>query len=177
MRLIALVLIAVMVAALPAQAVNREGNKIIRIHVLAHNDSAPEQELKLQVRDAVMTKISELLDGVDDFSRAEELVGSHLPLIKELAENRLRELGSGHVVSLQWGKFVFPTRVYGQITLPAGVYPALNVNIGAAQGKNWWCVMYPPLCHVDGVVGKGQGARYEFAFVNLLRSLWQRIWT
>lgn len=178
MRIAALALLGVLlVLSFPVEAITHHENKIIRLHVLAHNDSSPEQELKLQVRDVVIKRVSELLDGVDSFTRAVEIIGTHLPELKAIAETRLGELGSAHEVSLQWGSFLFPTRVYGQVALPAGVYPALNVSIGLARGNNWWCVMYPPLCHVEGVIGKGQGTRFELAIVNLLRGLWQRLWS
>jgi len=174
-RIAVLVLVIALGICYPTVAAEVSEDSIIRIHVLAHNDTNAEQQLKLKVRDAVLQYVAPLISEAKDGQAAALIIEQNLLGITQAADECLAELGSTHSASTQWGKFVFPTRVYGQSALPAGRYTALNIHIGEGKGKNWWCVMYPPLCYVDGVVAKGQQVEYQFALLNWLRSLWGRI--
>lgn len=117
--------------------------KLIRLHVVANSDSAHDQAVKLEVRDAVIAAAKVLLDGTDDPRAA---LAGHLDEIAEAAEARLRTLGEAHPVTVRLGKERFPTREYDTFALPAGVYESLRVTIGAGEGHNWWCVVFPSLC-------------------------------
>ena len=174
-QFIAVMLVCLLGVAYPAVAAEVAQSEIIRIHVLAHNDTESEQQLKLSVRDAVLEFVGPLVKDAASSAEALEIVESRLEDIKAVADKRLLDHGAAHVAHMQWGTFVFPTRVYGQSALPAGKYTALNIHIGDGRGKNWWCVMYPPLCYVDGVVGQGQETKYQFALLNWMRRLLGRI--
>lgn len=176
-RFLITVLVCVLSFSYSAVGADVAKSEIIRIHVLAHNDTNSEQQLKLNVRDAVLDHVGPLLEEATSSAQAVEIIERNLGAIKAVADNYLLELGSTHVAHMQWGTFVFPTRVYGHSALPAGKYTALNIHIGSGQGKNWWCVMYPPLCYVEGVVGTGQETKYEFAILNWMRALLGRIWS
>ena len=117
---------------------------VLRLHILADSDSERDQQLKLKVRDALLT--SGILDGADDLEAAEELASAKLPDIERIAEETLRSNGCEAPVTAELADVDFDERTYGDITMPAGRYRALRVKIGSAQGHNWWCVMYPPLC-------------------------------
>lgn len=120
-----------------------------RLHILANSDSKEDQALKLKVRDAVITYMETLCyDGLtkDD---AVSLTTEHLDDFKTIAQNVLKENGSNYDVNLEIGNFYFPTKEYGNISLPAGFYDGLKIEIGKAQGQNWWCSLFPPLCFVD----------------------------
>lgn len=117
--------------------------KLIRLHVVANSDSAHDQAVKLEVRDAVIAAAKALLDGTDNPRAA---LAGHLDEIAEAAEARLRTLGEAHPVTVRLGKERFPTREYDTFALPAGVYESLRVTIGAGEGHNWWCVVFPSLC-------------------------------
>ena len=121
----------------------RLSGKLIRLHVVANSDSAHDQAVKLEVRDAVIAAAKTLLDGADDPRAALE---GQLDVIAQAAETRLCELGENLPVTVRLGKERFPTREYDTFALPAGVYEALRVSIGAADGHNWWCVVFPSLC-------------------------------
>lgn len=121
----------------------RLSGKLIRLHVVANSDSAHDQAVKLEVRDAVIAAAKTLLDGADDPRAALE---GQLDVIAQAAEARLCELGENLPVTVRLGKERFPTREYDTFALPAGVYEALRVSIGAAEGHNWWCVVFPSLC-------------------------------
>ena len=120
--------------------------KTLRLHVVANSDSEEDQAQKLRVRDAVLGKVSDLTAGCADAKAAGELLRTHLDEIQASALEQLAAEGSDYSVEVSLGREVFQTRYYDTFTLPAGTYPALRVNIGAAQGKNWWCVVFPSLC-------------------------------
>lgn len=117
---------------------------VLRLHILADSDSDRDQQLKLTVRDALLT--SGVLEGADSLAEAEAIAEEKLPEIERIAETVLREQGCKLPVTAELADVDFDKRVYGDITMPAGTYRALRVKIGSAQGHNWWCVMYPPLC-------------------------------
>lgn len=124
-------------------------DNIFRLHILANSDSEEDQALKLAVRDSVIDYMKEINSGSKTKEETIKVVNENLKEIKEIAENKIRELGFDYEVNLEIGNFNFPTKYYGNISLPAGNYDALKINIGEAQGQNWWCSLFPPLCFID----------------------------
>jgi len=120
--------------------------KVVRLHVLAHSDSEEDQALKLQVRDAVLERAESLLRQVSDRGEAESLLRGRLLELERIAQDTVAEAGYAYPVTLELADSEFPTREYDGFTLPAGTYLALRVLIGDAEGQNWWCVVFPPLC-------------------------------
>lgn len=125
-------------------------DSVIRLHVIANSDREHDQALKLKVRDAILKEFGSSLDTYEgiDYSRAE--IEKNLEQIEKCAKDVIEKNGYDYDVKASLGQSDFPTKTYGNVTLPAGSYEALKVEIGSAQGKNWWCVMFPPLCFVDG---------------------------
>ncbi|MDD6022370.1 MAG: stage II sporulation protein R [Acutalibacteraceae bacterium] len=119
---------------------------VLRLHVIANSDSQEDQELKLKVRDAVLETGSSLFSGSADARNAEEKAIGETEKLEEAAIRTLRENGCGDDVKIEVGQSWFPTRTYGDVTLPAGKYEAVRVIIGSGKGHNWWCVMFPPMC-------------------------------
>ncbi len=122
---------------------------VFRLHVLANSDSEEDQNLKYEVRDALIEYMNTLCVNVQNKEEAMQIASSHLEDFKQIAENVIFEKGYSYPVSVEIGNFSFPTKNYGDVSLPAGYYDALRVKIGKAQGQNWWCVMFPPLCFVN----------------------------
>ena len=118
----------------------------LRLHVIADSDSAEDQRLKLLVRDRLLESAADIFDGSIETSRAIEKITPECPRLKACAEAVLRENGCTDSVAVTVSKEFFNTRVYDELTLPAGEYTALRVVIGEGKGKNWWCIMFPPLC-------------------------------
>ncbi len=116
-------------------------DKTVRLHVVANSDSAEDQSHKLVVRDAVLKKVSELTVGCTDAKQAEGIIECHLQSIADAAAEV-----SDERIEVCLTSEAFDTRYYETFTLPAGNYRALRVNIGNAEGKNWWCVVFPSLC-------------------------------
>ena len=132
--------------ALALQTQAQLADRVVRLHVLANSDSEEDQALKLQVRDAVLDRAEALLTQSEDRTEAEALLREHLADFEQVAASVITAEGYDYPVSVELEDTQFPTREYEGFTLPAGEYLALRVLIGAAEGQNWWCVVFPPLC-------------------------------
>ncbi len=122
---------------------------LIRLHVLANSDSASDQQLKLKVRDAVIAYLAPHLETAIDKRMARQVVLEHQEELTAVAKKVVAMNGSYDPVTIELGMFDFPIKSYGNLVLPAGKYEAVRVLIGKAEGKNWWCVLFPPLCFID----------------------------
>lgn len=132
--------------AMALQTERELSNKVVRLHVLANSDSEEDQALKLKVRDALLAYVEPILEGAADRREAEALLRGRLPELERIAEEEIRSGGYDYAADVRLEDAMFPTREYEGFTLPAGEYLALRVLIGAAEGQNWWCVVFPPLC-------------------------------
>ena len=128
-------------------------NSVFRLHVIANSDSEEDQNLKYIVRDKVLEYINSISGNQTSKEDVIQLANENIDEIKKIAENIIYENGYNYEVKLNIGNFAFPTKTYGDISLPPGYYDALTIEIGKAQGQNWWCVMFPPLCFVDVTSG------------------------
>jgi stage II sporulation protein R len=135
-------------------------DKIIRLHVLANSDSESDQALKLKVRDGMLDTVAQLLEECKSKDEAEAVLRESIGVLRENAEQTLRENGSSYTVTVSVGQEKYPEREYEGLRLPSGEYCSLRVMIGEAKGKNWWCVLFPPLC-----VGAASGVKEELISV------------
>lgn len=129
-------------------------SNIIRFHVRAESDSDEDQNIKLQVKEAVLDYISPILSQSQSVDESRQLLLYESDNIREVAVSKLRSLGSESDVSVYFENCYFPMKTYGDMTFPPGEYEAFRVDIGDAKGRNWWCVLYPPLCFIDAVYGE-----------------------
>ena len=125
------------------QALRKE---LIRLHVVASSDSERDQALKLQVRDAVVLSLQQELKNVTDVQQAKTYLQENLSAIETLANEVLQKAGSNDLAVASLQQEAFDIRYYDTFTLPSGIYDALRITIGAGQGHNWWCVVFPALC-------------------------------
>lgn len=137
---------------------------VVRLHVLANSDSDQDQALKLEVRDAVLEYTSPLLSDCRDREGAVAILTAHTEEIARIAEERLRELGAENTVTVTLGREKYPERSYDGICFPSGEYLSLQVRIGEAEGKNWWCCLFPSLCLSGAAVSDDEA---EEAFVEV----------
>ena len=176
-----------------AWSLHRQDNlqeKMIRLHVIANSDSDADQILKLHVRDAVLRRAEDILRRSADMTEARVHLRDSLPAIGDAAAQELAARGSSYSVSVSLEDTEFPCKTYDGFALPAGEYLALRVVIGAGEGRNWWCVVYPPLCtaaacELEGValdggmtaddlsLMTGENAGYVLRFRSL--ELWERL--
>ncbi|OGO85278.1 MAG: stage II sporulation protein R [Clostridiales bacterium GWE2_32_10] len=125
-------------------------SRIIRFHCIANSDSKEDQTLKLKVRDEILSSMRDELSNAKDINETRKIILANIDKIQKIAESVIKREGKDYKVEVKLEKNVsFPIKNYGDITVPAGKYEALRVIIGEGAGKNWWCVMFPPLCFVD----------------------------
>ncbi len=120
-----------------------------RIHVVANSDSTADQEVKLDVRDALLQSVSDVSADWDNKDDAMEYVSGNIEQIEELADAVLAQNGFSHTATAQVGNFHFPDRTYGDVLYPEGYYDALKITLGAGAGENWWCVLFPTFCIIN----------------------------
>ncbi len=119
---------------------------VVRLHILANSDSEIDQQVKLMVRDGLLKKNSAILSGTVTKENAHIYFEKSKDELLNEAEIILRENGFKYGASISLEEEYFETRQYGKLTFPAGNYLSLKVVLGEGKGKNWWCVMFPPLC-------------------------------
>lgn len=124
-------------------------NSVFRLHVIANSDSIEDQNLKYKVRDNLIKYMDDICSNCKTKQEAMNLVTVYKNNFKQIALDTIQTEGYNYDVNIMIGNFEFPTKQYGDISLPSGYYDALKVEIGEAKGHNWWCVMFPPLCFVD----------------------------
>lgn len=124
-------------------------NKVIRLHVIANSDSITDQQLKYKVRNEIVEKFNKEFETIVEKESSESIIIEKLNEIRELAEEAIRRENYNYDIKVYYGNYNFPRKQYEDIVLPEGNYDAVRIEIGKAEGKNWWCVMFPPLCFVD----------------------------
>ena len=156
----------------------------IRLHILANSDTWDDQLLKLQVRDAVLEQVTAATQYAETKQQAVQTLRTAMPDLQRTAQRTLRHAGSSQQVQCRLEEIPFAARRYSGFWLPAGTYTALRIELGSAQGHNWFCVLYPALC-----VGSSEaryadteenalvfgGYQVRFALLDTARSVWQKI--
>lgn len=140
-------------------------DEIIRFHVIANSDSDEDQALKLAVKNTLVKELAPYLKEASSKEAAKKIISDKLEYIKELAVNTIQQQGCSYPVKVSLEECYFPLKVYGEYAFPPGYYEALKVEIGNASGKNWWCVMFPPLCFIDdtySIVDDSSGKKLKY---------------
>lgn len=143
-----------LVEARTERAAAELAGNVLRFHVLADSDSQRDQQVKMQVKSAVISYLQEKLDGQNSLRETKEYVQEHLEEIQEVAQETVRQEDSEDTVTAELVRDEFPEKTYGDVTFPKGTYEALRIRIGSGKGHNWWCCLYPNLCFTDSVCGK-----------------------
>ena len=138
--------LALIISVIPINREQKLYDHFIRLHVLANSNTEEDQALKLTVRDAVLKTAAGLLGNCQNREEALALLTTHQAELQYAAQQCLHEQGYSYPVRVSVGKEYYPTREYESLRLPAGVYDSVRILIGKAEGKNWWCVLFPPLC-------------------------------
>lgn len=140
---------------------------IIRLHVVANSDSQEDQQLKLQVRDAIIEELQSVMKKLPSVDEAKAYVEKHIDRLQQLANNVLTAAGSSDTACVTLMQESFDTREYDTFSLPAGVYESLRVTIGEGEGRNWWCVVFPTLC-TDTFADTAAGAGFDDSLTGAL---------
>lgn len=167
-----------------AQETEQAMNGVIRLHVRAANDSAEEQELKLQVRDGILNCTNDLLKDCENKTEARKQLQANLDRLEQAGQCVVREAGKNHTVSVCLERETFEYREYDGFFLPKGEYDSLIVNIGSGKGQNWWCVVFPAACYMGAAEVETDATRMPECFqlatqreesVTVKFWLWERI--
>ena len=126
-------------------------DSVLRLHIVANSDSPEDQQLKLQVRDRVLQDCSSLFAHCRTMEESIRIAQAHINRIQASAQDEIQRQGYDYTAQVQVKPSCFPTKRYDGVVLPAGTYQAVTITLGTAEGQNWWCVMYPPLCLINGV--------------------------
>lgn len=151
------IILALMLTVLSAFSVWAKSEKgeiseaVLRLHIVANSNSYEDQKLKIKVRDAVLKEFQSIAKNTHNKKEAMEKAIAEKERIKAVSEEEIIKNGFSYPVAVNIEKSKFPTKVYNNVALPAGIYDAVNIKIGEGNGENWWCVMYPPLCLADSM--------------------------
>ena len=133
-----------------SNAVSKDiSENIFRLHVIANSNSTEDQNLKYLVRNELINYMNSISSNISSKEEAINLIEKNKDNFYKIAKQVISDSGFNYEVDIEIGNFSFPTKTYGDISLPAGFYDALRIKIGNAAGQNWWCVMFPTLCFVD----------------------------
>ena len=133
-------------------------SKVLRLHILANSDSEEDQSLKLCVRDRLLKEGHLLFENCKTKEETLSVLNENKGFLEAAARDEVKKRGYDYSVTLRTGKYDFPMKIYDGYAFPSGEYDAIRVKIGAGEGQNWWCVMFPPLCFVDASVGNKSAA-------------------
>ncbi|MDR7869647.1 MAG: stage II sporulation protein R [Tissierellaceae bacterium] len=123
--------------------------EIIRFHIRANSDNIDDQDLKLKIRDEILSVMGDKFKSIDSIEESRKIIMDNLDEMKSISEKVIYNEGKNYEVDVTLGQDNFPIRKYGNMIFPQGEYETLLIEIGEAKGQNWWCVMFPPLCFVD----------------------------
>ncbi len=129
-----------------AEDCDAKPDEVLRLHIIANSDSEEDQSLKYDLRDHMLSDFSDIFSGCENLDEAKAAANENLEEMRQSAQEFIRRQGYDYTVKCELTDCYFTTRRYGNYTLPAGDYTAVRLIIGEGKGKNWWCVMFPPLC-------------------------------
>jgi stage II sporulation protein R len=138
-----------------------ETKDFLRIHIRANSNNTADQDIKYRIKDQIVNVLAPVLSNITTKQAAITAVENNLPMIKETADKVLTVNGFSYKSSADIRKENFPQRIYDGVTVNAGVYDALIINLGSGLGDNWWCVIYPPLCFADNTIDGEKGVIYK----------------
>ncbi|WP_054705784.1 stage II sporulation protein R [Bacillus sp. JCM 19041] len=160
----------------------------IRLRILANSDSIGDQALKREIRDQVNAEITKWVGDVESFDEAASTIQANIKELEVIVAEELQNRGISQSYTVEFNTDVsFPTKLYGNIVYPAGLYNAVLITLGEGQGENWWCVLFPPLCFLDMDNAEAKELEQEqeqepveevetsFFIVEMFESLWDRL--
>ena len=151
-----------------------KGNvEYLRIHIRANSNDEFDQSVKYLVRDKIVDYLTPVVATCETKTKAKTEISYRIDELSEIATDVLRENGYNYSGKAYLRKENFPTRVYENLTLQAGVYDAIVVELGSGKGDNWWCVVYPPLCFSGGKVTAGN-IRYKSKIAEIVERFWAK---
>jgi len=125
--------------------------KVLRLHIIANSDTDYDQQLKYAIRDRIVSETRELFADSNSLSETKQIANDNIEMFCSIVQLEIKQHGFDYNVSVSIGTQAFPATIYGNIMFPAGIYDSLIITIENGNGENWWCVIFPPLCFIDGI--------------------------
>jgi stage II sporulation protein R len=141
----------------------------LRIHIRANSNSEADQDIKYKVKEEIVNVLAPILSGITTKQGAISAINKNISLVEKTANAVLTSGGFVYKSSAKLTQEDFPERVYDGVTVSAGVYDALIINLGSGAGDNWWCVIYPPLCFVDNTIEGDKGVIYKSKIAEIIK--------
>lgn len=170
---VAVGLVIAIIASMTSFGINCQSirNDVVRLHILANSDSEADQQVKLAVRDALLSSGKELFSGEVNKNNAVATLENQKRELTDIANSVLNKNGFDYQAEIFLANEYFATRSYENFTLPAGEYLALKVILGEGEGHNWWCIMFPPLCLPAATDNSDLNAVFSEDEVTLIESI------
>ena len=163
---VVMILVATLfIAVMPTDAEGAIYKDTVRLHILANSNSTEDQTLKLILRDSILERYGKELSAFESVEEAQRELTRELSDIEEFADGKIKELGYEYKSTVTLEKEWYDTRQYEGFSLPCGYYTSLKIEIGEAEGENWWCVMYPPMCLEASVKNEGEYTKTEQSLI------------
>ncbi|NLG88876.1 MAG: stage II sporulation protein R [Clostridiaceae bacterium] len=138
-----------------SEKVNRSlSGNMIRLHIVANSDSKADQDIKYLIRDEIVSHMMTIADQFKSKDDAKAYIQNNIEEFENIVNKAIAHSGQAYKAKVSYGKYPFPSKRYNNIILPAGYYDSVKIDIGKAEGENWWCVMFPPLCFVNETKGE-----------------------
>jgi stage II sporulation protein R len=146
----------------------------LRIHIRANSNSEIDQDIKYKVKEEIVNALSPILAGITTKQAAISAINKNIPLIEETANRALQANGFEYKSYASIARENFPERIYDGVTVAAGVYDALIINLGSGAGDNWWCVIYPPLCFTENTINGDEGVIYKSKIKEIIQKYFNK---
>ncbi len=161
-----LLIIIVLTVLISATPVSKDNSEFLRVHIRANSNEICDQKVKYEVKDAIVDYLMPQVANCKTKEQAIESISASIKEIETVADAVLKANGYDYTATARLKREEFPTRVYNDVTLEKGVYDALILELGKAEGENWWCVIYPPLCFAGEATG--ENIKYRSAIYDII---------
>ena len=162
-----IIMLGILIVGTTYKDVNKD---YLRIHIRANSNLEIDQLVKYQIKDAIVEALTPHVAGCNSFEDVEQMLCKNLSFVDNVANGVLKRNGFSYYAKSKLASEEFPTRSYNGFVLEEGIYDALIVELGEAEGDNWWCVVYPPLCFTDG----GQGYIYRSKILDIINDFFKK---
>lgn len=169
-KLVSVLVIVIAIIVLIAVGNQGEDGQLLRIHIRANSNATVDQSIKYKIKDEMVKYLTPYLSSVKSKDEAESVIKSKLNDINNTIDRLLKNNGFNYTCNAKICNEYFPTRVYENVTVESGYYDALILELGKAEGDNWWCVVYPPLCFLNTTYTNGEGVVYKSKILEIIKS-------
>jgi len=165
-----ILIVAVIILLIVINGESVGNGELLRIHIRANSNETIDQSIKYKIKDEMVKYLTPYLSNVESKAEAESVIKCRLNDINKIVDRLLHQNGFNYTCNAKICNEYFPTRVYEDITVESGYYDALILELGKAEGDNWWCVVYPPLCFVNTTYTNGEGIVYKSKILEIIRA-------